>query len=68
MTMSTADLPGQSLDVLRDGAGGLYADADPLPELSRVLGHARGLEGLAVADAESRPSRRTGGEWILTFT
>jgi hypothetical protein len=39
-----------------------------LPELPRVVEHARGLEGLAVADSERRPSRRTGGEWILTFT
>lgn len=66
--MSTADPPGEALEVLRDGAGRLYADADPLPELSRVLGHARSLEGLAVADTEDRPSRRTGGEWTLTFT
>src|SRR5262245_44464259 len=66
--MSTADPPGEGLEVLRDGAGWLYADADPLPKLRRVVDHARSLEGLAVADSESRPSWRTGGEWILTFT
>lgn len=66
--MSTVEPPGEALDALRDGAGRLYADADPLPELRQVVDHARGLEGLAVADPDSRPSRRTGGEWILTFT
>ena len=60
--MSTAGPPSEPLEVLRDGAGWLYADADPLPELSRVVEHARGLEGLAVADAEDRLSRRTAGE------
>lgn len=66
--MSTADPPGESLEVLRDGAGWLYADAAPLPDLPEVVEHARGLEGLAVADSDSRPSRRTGGEWTLPFT
>lgn len=66
--MSFAEPPGAALEVLRDGAGWLYADADPLPELRQVVDHARGLEGLVVADSERRPSRRTGGEWILTFT
>lgn len=66
--MSTADLPGEPPDVLRDGAGRLYADADPLPELSRVLEHVHSLEGLVVAHVEDRPSRRTGGEWMLMVT
>src|SRR5262245_33502974 len=59
-TMSSADPPGEALEVLRDGAGRLYADADPLPDLPRVLDHACGLDGLVVADAASRPSRRLG--------
>src|SRR5262245_55160418 len=65
--MSTADPPGEALEILRDKAGRLYADADPLPGLPQVLGHARGLPGLVVADTTHRPSRRTGGEWTLTF-
>ena len=59
--MSTADPPGEALEVLRDGAGRLYADAEPLSDLPRVLEHARRLDGLAVADTADRPSRRTGG-------
>jgi hypothetical protein len=66
--MSSVDPPGGTLEILRDGAGRLYAEADPLPNLPRVLDHARGLAGLAVADATDRPSRHGGGEWLLTFT
>jgi hypothetical protein len=66
--MSSADLPGEALEVLRDGLGRLYADTEPLPELPQVLEHARRLEGLTVADSAGRHSRDAGWEWTLTFS
>ena len=52
--MSIADPPGDELEVLWDGAGSLYAEADPLPDLPQVLEHARRLEGLTVTDTAPR--------------
>jgi len=65
--MASAELPSEAFAVLRDGAGRLYADAEPLPDLPQVLEHARRLASLTVSATSNQPSRRSGGAWTLTF-